>query len=220
METLPTLRPSARLSQSPQTATRFNQATLQQRLQALLESANDTWTYAIMWQQANDSPFSSLLGWCDSYYNGEEDKENVGSNISSPEQEHHIKVLTEVNSLISGDSVSDELSAVDEEVIDTEWFFLVSMPHSFVNDDDLPGQAYFNSTPVWLVGSENLALSWCERARQGQEHGLQTLVCIPSANGVLELGSTELIYQSNDFMNQVKMFFDFGSSSQVAHQSR
>jgi len=91
----------------------------------------------------------------------------VGSNFSSPEQEHHRKVLTEVNSLISGDSVSDKSSAVDEEVIDTEWFFLVSMPHSFVNDDDLPRQAYFNSTPAWLVGGENLAVSWCERARQG-----------------------------------------------------
>lgn len=120
--------------------------------------------------------------------------------------------------LISGDSVSDESSAFDEEVNDTEWFFLVSMAQSFVNDDGLPGQAYFNSTPVWLVGNENLALSRCERARQGQEHGLQTLVCVPSVNGVLELGSTELIYQNNDFMNQVKMFFDFGSSSQVAHQ--
>lgn len=43
-------------------------------------------------------------------------------------------------------------------------------------------------------------------------------MCVPSVNGVLELGSTELIYQNNDFMNQVKMFFDFGSSSQVAHQ--
>lgn len=221
MGILPTLRPPARLSQPPQPATRFKQGTLQQRLQALLEGSNDTWTYAIMWQQANDSPFSSLLGWGDGYYNGEEDKEdkeNVGSNFSSPEQEHRRKVLNELNSLISGDSVSDESSAFDEEVNDTEWFFLVSMAQSFVNDDGLPGQAYFNSTPVWLVGNENLALSRCERARQGQEHGLQTLVCIPSVNGVLELGSTELIYQNNDFMNQVKMFFDFGSSSQVAHQ--
>lgn len=166
---------------------------------------------------ASDSPFSSLLGWGDGYYNGEEDKENVGSNFSSPEQEHCRKVLSEVNSLIPGDSVFDESSVVHEEVTDTEWFFLVSMPQSFVNDNGLPRQAYFNST-VWLVGGENLALSGCERARQGQEHGLQTLVCIPSANGVLELGSTELIYQSNDFMNQVKMFFDFGSSLHVAHQ--
>ncbi|MCI22003.1 transcription factor MYC2-like, partial [Trifolium medium] len=89
----------------------------------------------------------------------------------------------------------------------------------------LPGQAYFNSTPVWLTGVENLALSACERARQGQEHGLQTLACVPSAHGVLELGSTELIYQNNDLMNKVKMLFnfnnnfDFGSSWQLGSNS-
>lgn len=67
----------------------------------------------------------------------EKKTENVGSNFSSPEQEHRRKVFNELNSLISGDSVSDESSAVDEEVNDTEWFFLVSMAQSFVNDDVL-----------------------------------------------------------------------------------
>ncbi|KAM0958588.1 hypothetical protein ACFX2I_023817 [Malus domestica] len=53
--------------------------------------------------------------------------------------------------------------------------------------------------------------SQCERARQGQVFGLQTMVCVPTANEVVELGSTELIYQSSDLMNKVRVLFDFNN---------
>ncbi|GAV85069.1 HLH domain-containing protein/bHLH-MYC_N domain-containing protein, partial [Cephalotus follicularis] len=100
---------------------------------------------------------------------------------------------------------------VDEEVTDTEWFFLVFMTQSFINGGGLPGQALFTNNPVWVTGSDRLAGSLCERARQGQIFGLQTIVCIPSANGVVELGSTETIYQSSDLMHKVKVLFNFGN---------
>ncbi|EEF42418.1 transcription factor MYC2 [Ricinus communis] len=191
----------------------FNQETLQQRLQALIEGARESWTYAIFWQSSYDYSGASVLGWGDGYYKGEEDKgkgKSKSTSSSIAEQEHRKKVLRELNSLISGPTaITDD--AVDEEVTDTEWFFLVSMTQSFVNGGGLPGQAFFNGSPVWVAGLERLASSSCERARQGQIFGLQTLVCIPSANGVVELGSTELIYQSIDLMNKVRVLFNFNS---------
>ncbi|KAJ6415559.1 hypothetical protein OIU84_004372 [Salix udensis] len=191
----------------------LNQETLQQRLQALIEGARESWTYAIFWQSSYDYSGASVLGWGDGYYKGEEDKgkgRKKNSASSAAEQEHRKKVLRELNSLIAGpNSVTDD--AVDEEVTDTEWFFLVSMTQSFVNGSGLPGQALFNGSPVWVAGSERLGTSPCERARQGQVFGLQTLVCIPSANGVVELGSTELIFQSSDLMNKVRVLFNFNS---------
>ncbi|KAL2999956.1 hypothetical protein AAZX31_09G186600 [Glycine max] len=87
------------------------------------------------------------------------------------------------------------------------------MTQSFVNGGGLPGQAFFNSTPVWVTGSDRLSASPCERARQGHMFGLQTLVCIPSANGVVELGSTELIFQNSDLMNKVKVLFNFSNNN-------
>ncbi|KAM0985951.1 hypothetical protein EV2_013587 [Malus domestica] len=127
------------------------------------------------------------------------------------EQEYRKKVLRDLNSLISGADTSADDDAVDQEVTDTEWFFLVSMTQSFVNGGGLPGQAFFHSTPVWVAGLDRLAASPCERARQGQVFGLQTMVCVPTANGVVELGSTELIYQSSDLMNKVRVLFDFNN---------
>ncbi|KAA8522053.1 hypothetical protein F0562_012633 [Nyssa sinensis] len=204
--------PSKSLNQSQPSTSLFNQETLQQRLQTLIEGARESWTYAIYWQSSVvDFSGASTLGWGDGYYKGEEDKgkRKTASSQSAAEQEHRKKVLRELNSLISGSSASAD-DAVDEEVTDTEWFFLVSMTQSFVNGSGLPGQA-FNSVPIWVTGKERLAGSSCERARQGQVFGLQTMVCIPSASGVVELGSTELIFQNSDLVNKVRVLFNFNN---------
>ncbi|XP_019190877.1 PREDICTED: transcription factor MYC2-like [Ipomoea nil] len=189
----------------------LNQETLQQRLQTLIDGARETWTYAIFWQASVvDFAGPSLLGWGDGYYKGEEDKGKRNRPASSPaEQAHRKKVLRELNSLISGPASTDE--SVDEEVTDTEWFFLVSMTHSFINGSGLPGQAFCSSSPIWISGQDKLLSSPCERARQAQTFGLRTMVCIPSSNGVVELGSTDLILQSFDLMNKVRVLFNFNN---------
>ncbi|KAK4261453.1 hypothetical protein QN277_004447 [Acacia crassicarpa] len=207
--------PSKSFSQNQLSVCIFNQETLQQRLQALIEMASESWTYAIFWQSSCDYSGASVLGWGDGYYKGEECKGKGKAKMrvsSAAEQEHRKKVLRELNSLISGSSSAPD-DAVDEEVTDTEWFFLVSMTQSFYNGGGLPGQAFLNSSPVWVAGSDRLAASTCERARQGQLFGLQTLVCIPSASGVVELGSAELIFQNSDLMNKVlRDLFNFNSA--------
>ncbi|CAL1378820.1 unnamed protein product [Linum trigynum] len=87
------------------------------------------------------------------------------------------------------------------------------MTQSFVNGVGLPRQAFFNGSPAWLVGSDLMAAAPCDRAKQGQVFGLQTMVSIPSANGVVKLGSTDPIYQSSDLMNKVRVLFNFSGSS-------
>ncbi|XP_051114757.1 transcription factor MYC2 [Andrographis paniculata] len=187
----------------------FNQETLQQRLLALIEGARESWTYAIFWQSSVvDYAGPSVLGWGDGYYKGEENKGKRRTASSPSEQEHRKKVLRELNSLISGPQTTAD-DAIDEEVTDTEWFFLISMTQTFVNGSGLPGQALYTSSPVWVAGPERLAASHCERARQALGFGLQTLVCIPSSNGVVELGSTDLIFESSDLMNKVRFLFNF-----------
>ncbi|CAA2974162.1 transcription factor MYC2-like [Olea europaea subsp. europaea] len=187
----------------------FNQETLQKRLSALIEGAHESWTYAIFWQSSVvDYGGPSLLGWGDGYYKGEENKGKRKTAASPTEQENRKKVLRELNSLIS-DPQSSLDDAVDEEVTDTEWFFLISMAQSFVNGSGLPGQALYSSSPIWIAGADRLAVSHCERARQAQIFGLETMVCIPSSNGVVELGSTEMIFQSSDLMNKVRVLFNF-----------
>ncbi|KAI6707520.1 hypothetical protein NL676_010482 [Syzygium grande] len=196
-----------------------NEDTLQHRLQTLIDSTSRyPWTYAIFWQSSLDGGYpaasapSPVLGWGDGYYKGEEDKSKGKAKISASsaaEQEHRKRVLRELNSLIAGTSPAAPDDAVDEEVTDTEWFFLVSMTQSFGNDGSLPGQAMFNSTPIWVSGRDRLSDCGCERAKQGRIFGLQTMVCVPVIGGVVELGSTELVDQSSDLMNKVRNLFNF-----------
>ncbi|KAJ6849907.1 myc transcription factor 7 [Iris pallida] len=192
----------------------FNQESLQQRLQILIEGARESWTYAIFWQSSVDvANGASILGWGDGYYKGcEEDKRKPRSSASSvADQEHRKRVLRELNSLISGGAGGGDEAGVEEEVTDTEWFFLVSMTQSFVNGDGLPGQALFSGHPTWISGGDRLAVAPCERARQGQQFGIQTIVCVPVGSGVLELGSTDLIFHNNEMMNKVRVLFSFNS---------
>ncbi|CAI8608635.1 unnamed protein product [Vicia faba] len=195
----------------PQQQPLFNQETLQHRLQALIEDAKENWTYAIFWQTSYDySTNRQLLGWGDGYYKGEDDKEKVKKVILPEQQAHRNKVLRELNALISGSSGSDDV--VDEDVTDTEWFFLTSMTHSFVNGTGLVSQAYFNSSPVWIT-DDRLSMSTCERTCAAHVHGLQTLVYIPapSSNGVVELASMEIIPHSANIMEKVRFLFDFNN---------
>ncbi|KNA16438.1 hypothetical protein SOVF_089090 [Spinacia oleracea] len=204
-------------------ATITAQDTLQSRLQALIDYPatvrGESWTYAIFWQYSVDFSGQPLLGWGDGYYRGEDkntrrDKMENTQNSNkilqdSAEQEHRKKVLRELNSLISGASPAED-SPVEEEVTDTEWFFLISMTHTFASGEDLPGQAHLSSNPIWAAGVDRLSTSPCNRAKQGSCFGLQTMVSIPVLNGVVELGSTELIFQSHDLMNKVRALFCYG----------
>ena len=121
---------SAAATPPPQVPPGFNQDTLQQRLQAMIEGSRETWTYAIFWQSSVDAATgASLLGWGDGYYKGCDDdkrKQRPLTPAAQAEQEHRKRVLRELNSLISGAAAAPD-EAVEEEVTDTEWFFLVSM---------------------------------------------------------------------------------------------
>ncbi|KAJ8510830.1 hypothetical protein OPV22_001264 [Ensete ventricosum] len=217
----PTPTPPSAAALGPVTATAtaapayLSQETLQQRLQALIEGARESWTYGIFWQSSVDGATgASFLGWGDGYYKGCEDdkrKQRVASAVSAVEQEHRRRVLRELHSLISGGGSSAPDENVDEEVTDTEWFFLVSMTQSFVNGGGLPGQALYAGAPVWVAGPDRLASAPCERARQAHLFGLQTMVCVPVGSGVLELGSTDVVSHSPEIMGKIRVLFLFSS---------
>ncbi|KAJ0914076.1 putative transcription factor bHLH family [Helianthus annuus] len=214
--------PPASSSASTSIIHEFNPDTLQPRLQGLIDTARESWTYAIFWQSSfnntNEYPTPPVLGWGDGYYKGEANKtKTTPSTTSLAEQQYRKKVLQELNSLISGAQAAE--NDVDEEVSDTEWFYLISMTQSFSIGDGLPGQAAFNNKPVWVAGPERLMESSCERARQGLGFGLQTIVCIPCVDGVIELGSTELISHSFDVMKKVKLSFNisFNNCGDMMH---
>ncbi|CAL9241568.1 unnamed protein product [Arabidopsis halleri] len=203
------------------------ETTLPKRLHAVLNGTNEPWTYAIFWKPSYyDISGESVLKWGDGVYNGgdeEKTRERLRRKktipLSPAERERRSNVLRELNSMISGEAspvVEDEYvnkdDDVEAEVTDMEWFFLVSMTWSFGSGSGLAGKAFASYNPVWVTGLDQIYGSGCERAKQGGDLGLQTIVCIPSDNGVLELGSTEHIQQNSDLFNKIRFLLNFEGS--------
>ncbi|KAG7605173.1 Helix-loop-helix DNA-binding domain superfamily [Arabidopsis thaliana x Arabidopsis arenosa] len=200
------------------------ETTLPKRLHAVLNGTHEPWSYAIFWKPSYDD-FSgeAVLKWGDGVYTGGNEEKTRGrlrrkkTILSSPEEkERRSNVIRELNLMISGEAfpvVEDDVSDDDDvEVTDMEWFFLVSMTWSFGNGSGLAGKAFASYNPVLVTGSDLIYGSGCDRAKQGGDVGLQTILCIPSHNGVLELASTEEIRPNSDLCNRIRFFFNFEGS--------
>lgn len=89
---------------------------------------------------------------------------------------------------------NDSGQEMDVDVLsDIEWFYTVSLSRTFAAESGAIGRSFSSGAYVWLTGSEELLLYECERVKEARVHGIQTLVCIATPNGVLELGSSDLI---------------------------
>ena len=146
--------------------------TLQRRLRRPIEDdVHMNCTYAIFWKLSHDYSGVSILDWGFGYYQGNEDNLKAKTTFAV-EEEPFKKMLVNLSLLNSG-------SVDEQELTDTEWFFLASKMLSFVNGSDLPSKAFITSNPVWVPSVRSLASSPYDRARQGQHSGLQTMMCVP-----------------------------------------
>ncbi|KAG1360657.1 putative Transcription factor MYC2 [Cocos nucifera] len=79
-------------------------------------------------------------------------------------------MLQELNSLIFDVAAHEDM--VEEEVMDMELFFLMSMMQSFVDGVGLPGQTLHSEVLAWIVGGEQMAATPCKWARQARAFAL------------------------------------------------
>lgn len=149
-----------------------------------------------------------MLGWGDGYFQGTKDaavapnKSNITITGSQSERK---KVMKGIQALIGENPEND--GSVDCDVTDAEWFYVMSLAQSFSAGEGVLGKAFSTGSLVWLTGGQQLQFYNCDRAKEAQIHGIQTLVCIPTPRGVLELGSNELIKENWSLVQQAKSLF-------------
>ncbi|KAJ6955623.1 transcription factor MYC2-like [Populus alba x Populus x berolinensis] len=83
----------------------------------------------------------------------------------------------------------------------------MSLTRSFSPGDGILGKAYTTGSLIWLTGGHELQFYNCERVKEAQMHGIETLVCIPTSCGVLELGSSSVIRENWGLVQQAKSLF-------------
>lgn len=181
---------------------------LQQKLQSVAEDSPHCWTYAIFWQLARTGEGKQSLCWGDGYFNAN----SIGPSLHAPacsisDQQRRRQVLRELQAMVEGQDLVELDAALDADVTDTEWFFLVSMMNTFSVGVGTPGLACAKSQCIWVAGSDQAKKIHCIRAQLGQQFGIHTIVCMPTATGVLELGSTDVIPETPALLQRVGVYF-------------
>ncbi|KAI9181491.1 hypothetical protein LWI28_015445 [Acer negundo] len=200
-------------------------STLQQRLQFIVQSQPDWWSYAIFWQTTNDDNGHIFLTWGDGHFQGNKDASpklttTTNNNIPALNLERK-RVIKGIQQAFIGDQHDMGMSMLDgSDVTDTEWFYVMSLPRSFnAGDGGIPGRALSTGSLVWLTGSHDMQFYNCERAKEAQMHGIQTFVCVPTSCGVLELGSSDIIRENWNLVQQIKSLFDSDLIGSIPKQS-
>ncbi|XVF10310.1 hypothetical protein REPUB_Repub07fG0171600 [Reevesia pubescens] len=200
--------------------------TLQQRLQFIIQNRPEWWVYSVFWQASRDAHGHLVLSWADGYFRGTRDFKGQSSNklsqpkfLSNFERKRSGK---EMQSLFSEEMDMDRI--VDGDVTDYEWYYTVSMTQSFTIGDGILGKAFGSGSYIWLSGDQELQLYECERVKEARMRGIQTLFCLSTSFGVVELGSSEIIKEDWAMVQLVKSIF--GSeinrlcSKQPGHESQ
>ncbi|KAH7276445.1 hypothetical protein KP509_39G007700 [Ceratopteris richardii] len=202
--------PSSSRHDSSMASPLAQESTLVQRLQSVVETSSARWNYAIFWQLTDLNDGQQRLEWGDGFFNPREEDRPPKTSISAPNQQLRQRFLRRLRSLIVQQNSDDAsmFDGLDADVTDTEWFYLLSMTSSFNIGEGIPGQAFALSQHYWICGSEELRSSRCQRANSAQRSGIHTFVCIPTLNGVLELGSTHVINESTELLNSICHTFD------------
>ncbi|XP_022773594.1 transcription factor MYC2-like [Durio zibethinus] len=183
--------------------------TLQQRLQFLVQSGPGWWIYSIFWQASRDAHGHLDLSWGDGYFRGTRDFTGKSSDKLSQS-----KFVSKFDRKRSGKEVqalfNEEMDIermVDGDVTDYEWYYTVSMTRSFVIGDGILGKTFGSGSYTWLSGDQELQLYECERVREARMRGIQTLVCLSTSFGVVELGSSEIIKEDWGLVQLSKSIF-------------
>jgi len=164
------------------------------------QNAASTPTPASQEEEVSDELWSNLTSVMQSVVDS--------SGLRGQEQQHRKNVLRELSSLLSGYPAACDLNKDPdmEDVTDTEWFFLASMPQVLPASSSLPGNALLAARPIWITTA--LSDAPCQRACQAYTFGLRTMVCIPIGTGVLELDSTNFIFQTTESIPRILSLFN------------
>nr|ADY17833.1 bHLH transcription factor [Oryza sativa Indica Group]ADY17844.1 bHLH transcription factor [Oryza sativa Indica Group] len=199
----------------------------QAALQAVAQSLR--WTYSLLWQLCPHQ--GSSLVWGEGHYNGavktrkstvmqpppaeEEDDADHAARHRSRQLRELYDWLQQAGENSSGGVQTSSTTASrrpgaalsPEDLTETEWFFLMSASYSFPPGIGLPGRAFARRGHVWLTGANEVDSKVFLRAILAKSAGIQTVVCIPVVDGVLEIGTTEKVEEDMGLIQYARGIF-------------
>ncbi|KAK9059368.1 hypothetical protein SSX86_021988 [Deinandra increscens subsp. villosa] len=164
------------------------QSSHQTRLDFILRNRPERWLYAIFWQASKDTYDRPVLLWADGYFRD-----------------------TNSDLLLSTSNDQNLTMFGCDDVCNTQWLIMSSVSMCFLAGHDVVGASYSSGSSLWLAGDVELKNYNSKRTEEVRIHGMKSLVCIPTSNGVLELGSCDYVKQDGGLIQLVKSVFDSDS---------
>ncbi|XP_074312150.1 transcription factor BHLH42 isoform X2 [Silene latifolia] len=188
-----------------------NDVQLQQMLQSAVQAVQ--WTYSLFWQFC---PQQGILQWAAGYYNGAiKTRKTVQPSMDVTTEEVSFQRSQQLRELYDSLSAGESnqhgrrptAALSPEDLTETEWFYLMCVSFSFPPGVGLPGRAYAKGQHAWLTGANEVDSKEFSRAILAKSARIQTVVCIPVIDGVIELGTTERVQEELFIIHQVKSIF-------------
>ncbi|XP_062074693.1 transcription factor bHLH14-like [Humulus lupulus] len=185
--------------------------TLQQRLQFIVQTRPEWWVYSIFWQAYKDDNNGVVLSWSDGHFRGLKSKSSGGS---QKDEATTFGFDFEIMTRKKDSPHTIPAFPEEEEVMDVDgggggtdigWFYTMSIARQFAAG--ILCRAFTTEEYIWLSGSQSFQFFGCDRAKEARMHGVQTLVCIATPSGVLELGSSDLIKEDWSLVQLIKSLF-------------
>ncbi|KAF3776368.1 Transcription factor [Nymphaea thermarum] len=188
---------------------------IEDRIRFLVLSCSDWWIYALFWRTTYDFAGGLVMTSDSGYYRGHMGSE---TNKMKLEEEYHNEFQyyqlhhRQQEQQTKGGQIQQagfEMPGLEDtkEVSSIEWFYCSSIGLRICCGDGLPVQSFAFGSSIWLAGPGELQSYNCDRTKEAQLHGIQTLVCIPTGEGVIELGSADIIPESQTFILSTKSLF-------------
>ncbi|XP_044477014.1 transcription factor EGL1-like isoform X2 [Mangifera indica] len=171
------------------------------------------WSYAIFWSISASQP--GVLEWRNGYYNGDiktrKTIQAVELNADQLGLQRTEQLRELYESLSAGESSPHarrpSAALSPEDLTDTEWYFLVCMSFVFNIGEGLPGRALVNGQPIWLCNAHYADSKVFSRSLLAKSASIQTVVCFPYLQGVVELGVTDLVLEDPGFIQHIQTSF-------------
>ncbi|XP_024994512.1 transcription factor EGL1-like [Cynara cardunculus var. scolymus] len=202
---------------------------LRQKLAMAVKSIQ--WSYAIFWSISSTEP--GVLTWCDGYYNGDiktrktiqAEEMNDDYDDNEDDDEVGLQRTEQLRQLYESLSAAAETHQHEpqarkpsaalspEDLSDAEWYFLVCMTYEFSDGQGLPGRTLAENTSCWLSNAHFADSKVFSRSLLAKSASIQTVVCFPYLEGIVEFGITEKVLEEQNIIKQIKGFI-FGAPPQ------
>ncbi|XP_040380948.1 anthocyanin regulatory Lc protein-like [Oryza brachyantha] len=174
-----------------------------------------SWSYAIFWSISTSRP--GVLTWNDGFYNGETKTRKITRSTMELTAEQLVLQRSEqlrelYNALLSGDGGRGRgrrpITALSpEDLGDVEWYYVICMTYAFRPGQCLPGKSFASNGCAWLCNAQCADSKTFPRKLLAKSASIQTIVCIPFMNGVLELGTTDPVSEEPNVVNRIATSF-------------